>query len=176
MLSTIIRKITSRKLWLAVSVFVSALIVEFGGDPEQAERIAEEYPDYAFVNDAYYNSVPLIIYDPSGKTAHQTFPIPGGQSDIMPTLLYLLGVDQGEYVFAMGKVLVNTDRVYTVTSNGTLIGEIPDETTERILKLSYKISDYLVTEEYLDVSEHARSLPHPASFSHPHRKPSKNDE
>lgn len=40
MLSTIIRKITSRKLWLAVSVFVAALIVEFGGDPEQAERIA----------------------------------------------------------------------------------------------------------------------------------------
>jgi phosphoglycerol transferase MdoB-like AlkP superfamily enzyme len=144
--------------------------------PNEAERIAEEYPDYAFVNDAYYNSVPLIIYDPSGKTAHQTFPIPGGQSDVMPTLLYLLGVDQGEYVFAMGKVLVNTDRVYTVTSNGTLIGEIPDETTERILKLSYKISDYLVTEEYLDVSEHARSMPHPASFSHPHRKPSKNDE
>jgi hypothetical protein len=36
----IIKKLTSRKLWLAVSVFVAALIVEFGGNPEQAERIA----------------------------------------------------------------------------------------------------------------------------------------
>lgn len=40
MKQTIIKKLTSRKLWLAVSVFVSALIVEFGGNPEQAERIA----------------------------------------------------------------------------------------------------------------------------------------
>ena len=126
--------------------------------PSEAESIAEDYPEYAFVNANHYNSIPLIIYDPSGKTEHQTFTIPAGQSDIMPTLLYLLGVDSGEYVFALGKVLVNTDRNYTVTSNGTLIGELPDEQTERILKLAYKISDYLVNSEYLDVSEHARGV------------------
>lgn len=40
MKQNIVKKLTSRKLWLAVSVFVSALIVEFGGNPEQAERIA----------------------------------------------------------------------------------------------------------------------------------------
>ena len=36
----IIRKLTSRKLWLAVALFVSGLIVAFGGDAEVAETVS----------------------------------------------------------------------------------------------------------------------------------------
>lgn len=36
----IIRKLTSRKLWVAVAGFVSGLIVAFDGDAETAETIA----------------------------------------------------------------------------------------------------------------------------------------
>lgn len=36
----IIGKLTSRKLWLAVSAFVSGLFVAFGGDAETAETVA----------------------------------------------------------------------------------------------------------------------------------------
>ena len=36
----IIRKLTSRKLWMAVAGFVSGLLVYFGKTAEQAERVA----------------------------------------------------------------------------------------------------------------------------------------
>lgn len=36
----IIRKLTSRKLWLAVAAFVSGLIVAFGGEAGTAEIVA----------------------------------------------------------------------------------------------------------------------------------------
>ena len=36
----IIRKLTSRKLWLAVALFVSGLIVAFGGESETAEVVS----------------------------------------------------------------------------------------------------------------------------------------
>ena len=36
----IIRKLSSRKLWLAVALFVSGLIVAFGEDGETAETVA----------------------------------------------------------------------------------------------------------------------------------------
>lgn len=34
------RKLTSRKLWLALVSFVTMLIIYFTGDPEKAEKIA----------------------------------------------------------------------------------------------------------------------------------------
>jgi hypothetical protein len=38
--SEIIRKLTSRKLWLAVALFVSGLIVALGGEKETAETVS----------------------------------------------------------------------------------------------------------------------------------------
>jgi hypothetical protein len=35
-----IRKLTSRKLWLAVATFVTMLIVYFTGDAQKAEKVA----------------------------------------------------------------------------------------------------------------------------------------
>lgn len=35
-----IRKFTSRKLWFAAALFISGLIVAFGGDPDTAQTIA----------------------------------------------------------------------------------------------------------------------------------------
>lgn len=36
----IIRKLTSRKFWAAVALFVSGLVVAFGGESEKAETIS----------------------------------------------------------------------------------------------------------------------------------------
>ena len=38
--SDIIRKLTSRKLWMAVALFVSGLIVAFGGEKTTAETVS----------------------------------------------------------------------------------------------------------------------------------------
>jgi hypothetical protein len=37
---TLIRKLTSRKLWLAVALFISGLITAFGGEAESAEIVS----------------------------------------------------------------------------------------------------------------------------------------
>lgn len=37
---TIIRKLTSRKLWIAIAGFVAGLIVAFDGDAETAETVS----------------------------------------------------------------------------------------------------------------------------------------
>lgn len=36
----IIRKLTSRKLWMAVAMFISGLIVAFGGEASTAETVS----------------------------------------------------------------------------------------------------------------------------------------
>lgn len=36
----IIRKLTSRKFWMAVALFITGLITAFGGDSETAETVA----------------------------------------------------------------------------------------------------------------------------------------
>lgn len=38
--SDIIRKVTSRKLWMAVALFISGLIVAFGGEKTTAETVS----------------------------------------------------------------------------------------------------------------------------------------
>lgn len=38
--SDIIRKLTSRKLWMAVALFVSGLIVAFGGEKTTADTVS----------------------------------------------------------------------------------------------------------------------------------------
>ena len=37
---TIIRKLTSRKLWMAVALFISGLITAFGGEASTAETVS----------------------------------------------------------------------------------------------------------------------------------------
>lgn len=37
---TIIRKLTSRKLWMAVALFISGLITAFGGEADVAETVS----------------------------------------------------------------------------------------------------------------------------------------
>ena len=39
-METIIRKLTSRKLWMAVALFVSGMITAFGGQPGTAETVS----------------------------------------------------------------------------------------------------------------------------------------
>ena len=66
----IIRKLTSRKFWVAVAGFVSGLIVAFDGDAETAETVSGLILQGAAVlgyliaeglTDAAINSAPVIL-------------------------------------------------------------------------------------------------------------------
>ena len=61
----------------------------------------------------------------------------------MPTLSYLMGIADDEYMNdAMGRNLLKTNRSYAIYRDGTIYGELSDE--ERlIVSMSYKISEKL---------------------------------
>lgn len=77
--------------------------------------------------------IPLLIYS-KGQQA-QTIHTTGGQIDLMPTLLYLLGVDESEYESTVfGRNLLNTKEDYVVLSNGEFRGKIDEGKKEEMLK------------------------------------------
>ena len=77
--------------------------------------------------------IPLIIYS-KGQQA-QTIHTTGGQVDLMPTLLYLFGVDESEYASTVfGKNLMNTREDYVLLSNGEFRGNIDEKKKEELLR------------------------------------------
>lgn len=65
--------------------------------------------------------IPLIIYSPSvnGRNIKTI----GGHIDIMPTIAYMLGIPEGRFSnSAVGKILVKTNKNFTVLNNGEVIG------------------------------------------------------
>lgn len=94
--------------------------------------------------------VPVIIYDPSQKAAPQTIETFGGQIDMMPTVLYLLGIPSDEYnMTCMGRNLLNTEKSFAIIVNGSIKGEenlTEDEKT--IVSKSLDISDKMIRANY----------------------------
>lgn len=94
--------------------------------------------------------VPMIIYDPSQNVTPNTFETFGGQIDMMPTLLYLLGIPDEEYnQTCIGRNLLNTNRSYAITYSGTIQGEenLTDE-EKAIVSKSLDISDKMIRADY----------------------------
>lgn len=95
-------------------------------------------------------TVPLIIYDKNISEA-KTFETIGGQIDIMPTLLYILGVDSSKYnETALGRNLLNTNKNYAVLTNGTVKGFDLSTKDEEIIKNSLEISDKMIRGDYFN--------------------------
>lgn len=93
------------------------------------------------------HTVPLVIYNPSVKTPVKD-DVYGGQIDIMPTLLYLLGVDNNAYQnTALGRNLLNTNRSYAVLTDRTVKGELTDKEKE-IVGNSLDLSDKMIRANY----------------------------
>jgi phosphoglycerol transferase MdoB-like AlkP superfamily enzyme len=91
--------------------------------------------------------VPFIIYSKAleGKQLNTI----GGQVDIMPTVAYLMGVDENDYInTAMGRNLLKTNRSYTVLSNGVFIGEAKSEEEKKKAVEALEISDKLLRSNY----------------------------
>lgn len=91
-------------------------------------------------------NVPFILYDPSaneGKTFDKLY---NGQIDVMPTVLYYLGIDKSKYEnTALGRNLLNTNKSFAVITNGTLKGgENLTDKEKEIYKKSLELSDKMI--------------------------------
>lgn len=93
--------------------------------------------------------VPFIIY--SEGFEGQTIDTIGGQIDILPTLSYLLGVDKDKYAnSSVGKVLVNTNKNYTLLNDNSIVGDIKEEEREHILD-GFWVSHNIIKGNYFKV-------------------------
>lgn len=96
------------------------------------------------------SNVPFIIYDKSLKSG-KTIDTIGGQIDIMPTMLYLLGVDSSKYEnTALGRNLLNTNRSFAITTNGTIKGTNLTADEEKLISNSLELSDKMIRADYLN--------------------------
>ncbi|MBD7912601.1 MULTISPECIES: LTA synthase family protein [Clostridium] len=95
-------------------------------------------------------TVPFIIYDKNIKQS-KTFDTIGGQIDIMPTALYMLGIDSSKYEnTALGRNLLNTNRNYAIITNGTVKGIDLTAEDEKQLKNSLELSDKMIRSDYFN--------------------------
>lgn len=94
-------------------------------------------------------TVPFIIWDSSIKTP-KTFDTIGGQIDIMPTLLYAMGIPSEKYSHtALGRNLLNTNKSFSVLTNGTIVGEGLSEDEKKMYINSLELSDKMIRGNYL---------------------------
>lgn len=91
--------------------------------------------------------LPLLIYSKGLKG--ETIKTYGGQSDIMPTILSLMGI---EYSDTMGRNLLNTKRNATVyvdrDKNINIAGNVKSEEEKAKLEEAYSISELIIKGNY----------------------------
>ena len=90
----------------------NAVIVLFGDH----EGVSKYYDTANYSND---RKIPVIFY--SKSISGQTIEKIGGQVDIMPSLLYLLGLDQNEEYYTMGRNLLSNYSGSGILNNGTVV-------------------------------------------------------
>ncbi len=100
-------------------------VVVFYGDHSSVHRFYNDEVQALPSTEAWMRDtrplVPFIVYSPD--LAGERLDVTGGQIDVMPTLLYLLGVDDRAWAdTAMGRNLLRTARDFAVRPDGTVVG------------------------------------------------------
>ena len=93
--------------------------------------------------------IPLMIYDKNSDSG-KTFDTIGGQIDTMPTLAYLMGIDENKYInSAMGRNLLNTKKSFAVLTNRTVLGDVSEEDKEHAIK-GLDLADKIIKSNYFE--------------------------
>lgn len=99
------------------------------------------------------HTVPFIIWSKDMEES-KTFDTIGGQVDIMPTLLYLLGVENDKYInTALGRNLLNTNKSFAVLTNLDVVGENLTDEEKELYKSIVELSDKMIRSNYLSTEE-----------------------
>ncbi|TGY39946.1 LTA synthase family protein [Clostridium sartagoforme] len=95
-----------------------------------------------------HHTVPFIIWS-KDMTEGKTFDVKGGQVDIMPTLLYLLGVENEKYInTALGRNLLNTNKSFAALTNLDVVGDNLTEEEKEMYKNIMLLSDKMIRSNY----------------------------
>ncbi|MDR3594793.1 LTA synthase family protein [Clostridium sp.] len=95
----------------------------------------------------YDHRLPLLIY--SKNAPAETISASGGQVDMLPTISYLLGINESLYKnTSMGRILVNTKRDSTIIKGNVIKGNARDSQEENHLLTSYSIGEKIIKDNY----------------------------
>ncbi|AGX45311.1 LTA synthase family protein [Clostridium saccharobutylicum] len=97
----------------------------------------------------YDHKIPLIMYTPNMKP--DIIESSGGQVDLLPTISYLLGVDDSQYKnTSMGRVLVNTNRNSTVIKGNIIKGDVQNSNEQKHLLNAYPIGEKIIKNNFFN--------------------------
>lgn len=100
------------------------------------------------------HTVPFIIWSKDIQEG-KTFDTIGGQVDIMPTLLYLIGVDNDKYLnTALGRNLLNTNKSFAVLTNLDVVGENLTDEEKELYKSIVELSDKMIRADKASLLKH----------------------
>lgn len=91
--------------------------------------------------------IPLIIYQKNlqGELVN----VKGGQIDTMPTLAYLMGIDENEYIYtAMGRNLLKTKKDFAVLADKKFVGESSSEKEKQEEINGIDLADKIIRSNY----------------------------
>lgn len=127
-------------------------VVVFYGDHEGIHKYnnddvlkkqTDDYQKYANAGE-----VPFIVYKKNSNIG-QVVSKTGGQIDIMPTVLGLLGVEKEKYVnTVMGASLLDGKPGYAIDRNGKVFGTYANEEEYKNIKKSINISEKIIRANY----------------------------
>lgn len=126
-------------------------VIMIYGDHGGVHKFYEDQIKDAPLNENWWQEntkeIPFIIYNKDIKA--ETISKVGGQTDFLPTISYLLGVDRKDFEnTSMGRVLVNTNRDAVILNDGEIKGTLKDANEEQHLKDTFKIADYIIQGNY----------------------------
>lgn len=94
-----------------------------------------------------YHKVPLIIYQKN--LSGQEISTAGGHVDILPTVAYLMGIEEQHYGnTAMGRNLLNTTKDFAVLADGQYIGTAASEQDRSFAVDGWEIADKIICSSY----------------------------
>ena len=100
-----------------------------------------------------HHTMPFIIWS-KDMNEGKTYDTIGGQVDIMPTMLYLLGVENDKYLnTALGRNLLNTNKSFAVLTNLEVVGENLTEEEKELYKNIVELSDKMIRANNTTVNE-----------------------
>ncbi|MBK1810860.1 LTA synthase family protein [Clostridium sp. YIM B02505] len=128
----------------------NTVLVIYGDHGGVHKYYNDKIKDLHYDNDWWNNydkRIPLIMYskDLDGKVIHSY----GGQVDFMPTIAYLVGNKDKEFMnYIMGRVLVNTKRDATIIKSGIIQGHVNNDDERRHVEDSYSIGKKFILNDY----------------------------
>jgi len=132
-------------------------VVVFCGDhsgitryhPGEAAKV-QPAQDWWLVGDK--RQIPFIIYQKN--ISGEKFDINAAQVDILPTIAYIMGVDQKDYEYtAMGRNLLNTKKNFAVLVDGKYVGDASSEEQKEHDIQGLEIADTIVKSNYFKLHE-----------------------